>query len=39
MWSETCALMLFCVGTLYILMKALNLPDDASFEVGSKLEL
>jgi len=30
--------MLF-LATLYILWRALNLPDDAAFEIGSKLEL
>ena len=34
-----CGAFLLFAGTLYILMKELNLPDDASFEVGSKLEL
>jgi hypothetical protein len=39
MFLDTCGAILFFAGTLYVLMKALNLPDDASFEVGSKLEL
>jgi hypothetical protein len=39
MLSDMCGAFLLFAGTLYILMKALNLPDDASFEVGSKLEL
>lgn len=39
MTSEMCTATLFFVAVLYILMRALNLPDDASFEVGSKVEL
>ena len=39
MTSEMCTATLFFVVALYILMRALNLPDDASFEVGSKVEL
>lgn len=39
MIPDTCGVLLLFVGSLYILWNALNLPDDASFEVGSKIEL
>jgi hypothetical protein len=39
MLSDMCGAFLLFAGSLYILMKALNLPDDSSFEAGAKLEL
>lgn len=39
MLSDVCGAIILFVLTTYILMKALNLPDDASFEPGAKLEL
>jgi hypothetical protein len=39
MFPDTCGVVIIFAGMLYILWHALNLPDDASFELGSKLEL